>query len=161
MFKINQKAISNRINEQLKDNQDSEQVLKLQKAMKVTPITCMVLTLTGLLLNSPLILLIAASSTLVGAFSNNSLYDRIYNIWAKDKVPPLGAARSIGCGFGAVVLSFSAYSMYNGDALMAYLSAGFMIVLAGLAAVTQICFVSKVLLLLGIKRANSCCEPDK
>ena len=152
---MNKRIISNRINEQLNTQLQEDQALNLQKAMKVTPLTCIFITLCGLLLQSSTILALAALSTLIGAFSRNSLYDRVYNIWVKNKVPSLGIARSIGCGFGAMVLSISAYGFYAGYNLLAFATGGFMIILAGLAAITQICFVSKLLRV--FKKNKACC----
>ncbi|WP_421919460.1 DUF4395 family protein [Marinifilum sp.] len=151
------KKEAKRINDQLQCPMSEQESMNLKKAMRVTPISCIVLTSVGLFLHSPYIMWLAAATTLVGAFSRNSMYDRVYNLFAKVKVPPLASARSFGCAFGAIVLSLSGYMFLIGENLYALFLGGFMMLMAGIAAITQICFVS-VLLNLFRSEKKTCCE---
>ena len=146
-----------RINDQLQSPVNEQESMNLKKAMRVTPVSCIILTSIGLILHSPIIMWIAAATTLVGAFSRNSLYDRIYNLFSRVKVPPLGSARSFGCAFGAIVLSASGYLFYIGENLTALLVGAFMVLMAVIAAITQICFIS-VIMNLFRKEKVTCCE---
>lgn len=146
-----------RINDQLQYPVTEQEGMSLKKAMRITPISCIALTSIGLILHSPIIMWIAAGTTLVGAFSRNSLYDRVYNLFAKVKVPPLGSARSFGCAFGAIILSASGYLFYIGENMAALITGGFMVLMATIAAITQICFIS-VFMNLFRKEKKTCCE---
>ena len=149
--------VASRINDQLLFPVSEKESTELAGIMRVTPISCIVFTLIGLIFQSHIIMFIVAATTLVGAFSKNSLYDRVYNLLAKTKVPPMGIARSIGCGIGAIVLSCSGYFLYIGDNLSAIIAGGLMITVASIAALTQVCFVTLFINLFR-KEKVSCCE---
>ena len=150
--------ISKRINDQLNSPVDESKIEGLKPAMRVTPITCIIITGIGLFTKSPYIMWLSALTTLIGAFSKLSLYDRVYNAFTKKvKVPPLNISRSIGCGFGAIMLSTSGYMFFIGNFTLGFILGGFMILMASLAAIFQLCFVSLIINLFR-KEKISCCN---
>lgn len=146
-----------RINDQLLERVSEEETLMLKSLMRVTPVSCIILSSLGIVFCSYELMWIAAATTLVGAFTRNSLYDRVYNMFAEKKVPEMGVARSIGCGIGALVLGSSGFFFFTGQTTAGTITGSIMVVVASIAALSQLCFVSLVINLFR-KDKIACCN---
>lgn len=85
--------------------------------------------------------------TLTGGVTERSIYDRLYNgvfrrILRTPPVPQHGPPRQFGCAIGGGMYILSGIGFLLGNAWLAYIPAGFMVVFATIAGVTQWCFAS-------------------
>ena len=87
--------------------------------------------------------------TLTGGVTTRSIYDRLYNavfrrILRTPPVPRHGPPRQFGCAIGGGMYVLSGIGFFLGNAWLAYIPAGFMVVFATIASATQWCFASKL-----------------
>ena len=85
--------------------------------------------------------------TLTGGITTRSIYDRLYNVVFRrilrtSPVPRHGPPRQFGCAIGGSMYILSGIGFFQGNAWLAYIPAGFMVVFATIAGVTQWCFAS-------------------
>lgn len=85
--------------------------------------------------------------TLTGGVTTRSIYDRLYNavfrrILRTPPVPRHGPPRQFGCAIGGSMYVWSGIGFFLGNAWLAYIPAGFMVVFATIAGITQWCFAS-------------------
>ena len=112
-----------------------------------TPVACSLFGIFGIVLQSSWYFIALGLLTSIGAFSKHSFYDYLYNYSIRflinsEKIPEQGNARRLGCGIGAVMYIISGIGFSTGNFYLAYIPSLLMVVLAGFAAVTQICFAS-------------------
>ena len=114
-----------------------------------TPAACALLGATGLMLRAPWFMATLAALTSVGAFTRRSGYDLLFNatlapLLRTGSMPLHGSPRRLGCGIGAAMYALSATGFFLNKPALACGPAWLMVVLAGLAALTNVCFASLV-----------------
>jgi len=129
----------------------SEQIVdsneKIIALAKWTPLSCAILGLTGIILQSPIYLIVLGLLTFTGAFSSNSLYDYLYKYFFSyfinlGVMPKHGIQRRIGCCIGACLFLTGGMAFYMEVPLVAYIASLFIITFAFIAGFFNWCFVS-------------------
>ena len=136
--------IAQGFNEQVVDN--NKKILALSKW---TPFACAFCGSIGVILQSPIYLIILGALTFVGTFTSRSLYDYLYKyifsyIINLGDMPKHGVQRRIGCGIGACMFIISGIGFYFKISLLAYIPSLFMITFALIAGFFNWCFVSTI-----------------
>jgi len=126
---------------------DVQSVGHLGITARWTPFACALCGAIGLLLRSPAYFAVLALLTSIGAFTDRSGYDRIYNgtlkfVFRTGDMIRHGKPRRLGCGIGAVMYGLCAAGFLLGNKWLGYTPALVMVVLASFAAATNICFAS-------------------
>ncbi len=98
--------------------------------------------------------------TLTGAATSRSIYDRLYNTAIRrllhtPPVPRHGPARQFGCAIGGGLYALSAIGFFQANLWLAYIPAGFLVLFATIAGLTQWCFASAFYALLFERGAES------
>ena len=128
-------------------DQDICNCKSINMLVRWTPLACACFGSLGVYLHSSKILIALGLFTLIGAITNRSFYDYLYlffvrPIFKTEDIPRHGNQRRFGCGVGAFLFLTSGIGFATGNLLLAYISAGIIITLAFIAAVTQWCFAS-------------------
>ncbi len=125
------------------------EIERLYRFARLTPACCATTAILGIFLESPIYFFVLAAFTSIGAFTNSSVYDRLYNVLLRhvvrgDKIPNHGAPRRLGCGIGSAMLAGSGISYLAGSEITGMCLAGTLAVLAAIAAITHFCFASAI-----------------
>jgi len=124
---------------------------------------CAISGILGLWAGSGWFFLALGLLTLTGGCTKSSIFDRLYNLVLRPfigaRIPEHGAPRQFGCAIGGIMYVLSGFGFLIGNRWVAYVPAGFMIIFATIAALTQWCFASAIYaLLFGTVQQN---EPAK
>ena len=116
-------------------------------ALGATVCPCALFSALGLGIGSGWFFAVLGILTLTGGVTTRSIYDRLYNlilcrILHTSPVPRHGPPRQFGCALGGSMYCLSAIGFFTSNAWLAYIPAGFMVVFATIAGVTQWCFAS-------------------
>ena len=108
---------------------------------------CAVFGALGLGIGSGWFLAALGILTLTGGVTTRSIYDRLYNVIIRrilrtSPVPRHGPPRQFGCAIGGGMYVLSEIGFLQGNPWLAYIPAGFMVIFATIAGVTQWCFAS-------------------
>ncbi len=124
---------------------------------------CAISGVVGLWAGSGWFFIVLGLLTLTGGFTESSIYDRIYNLTLRpfigSRIPPHGPPRQFGCAIGGIMYVLSGFGFLMGNVWLAYIPAGFMIIFATIAAVTQWCFASAIYALIFGSRIEGNLQP--
>jgi len=129
------------------DVQDVDTNKKIIALAKWTPLACASFGAIGVVLQSPVYLILLGLLTFIGALTSSSLYDYLYKYFISylinlGDMPNHGIPRRIGCGIGACMYVISGIGFYWNNPFLAYIPALFMITFAMIAGIFNWCFVS-------------------
>ncbi len=108
---------------------------------------CALFSVLGMGIGSGWFFAVLGILTLTGGITSRSIYDRVYNLILRrilhtSPVPRHGPPRQFGCAIGGGMYALSAIGFFQGNPWLAYIPAGFMVLFATIAGVTQWCFAS-------------------
>ncbi len=99
--------------------------------------------------------------TFTGGITRRSFYDRCYNalfrhIFHTDPIPEHGLTRRIGCAMGSVMFALSGIGFLQGDMVLSFVPAGFMVAMAAVGAISDWCMIAAVVSRMTAGRNASC-----
>lgn len=147
----------------IKQGYSDEQVCNCEDInvlIRWTPIMCAAFGSVGLFLQNPYYFMALGMLTSIGAFTNRSFYDHIYNYGVRpftrtEKTPLHGKQRRFGCAIGSLLFILAGIGFYNYNIYLAYIPSLMIIILAFLASITQWCFASTLYNIIFLRKKNA------
>lgn len=153
-------TVRNRLEAQGFCGLDDATLDELAPWLRWSPVLCTLIMITGVAMQSPIVLWALASAAFLGALLPFHPFDLLYNYGARHltgtrPLPHQGPQRRFACGIATLWLIGTGWAFHGGANMLGYALGVPLILVAALVSTTHICIPSMIYNAIFLKRDSS------